>query len=120
MESWWWIAPGSLVFLVGVALMLFNLVLTIAGRRQLRLTFLGVRLRFIGIGLVSVGLGARFILEALSGGPNVGLLVLGGLVAGFGGLYFVAASDRIFKSYRPAEQNSSAASGEPTDADPEP
>jgi hypothetical protein len=118
MESWWWIAPGGVVFFVGVASMLFNLVLTIAGRRQLRLAFLGVRLRFIGIGLVSVGLGARFILEALSDGPNIGLLVLGGLVAGFGGLYFVAASDRIFKTYRPSERNSSAASSEPTDADP--
>ena len=97
MESWWWIAPGSAVFVVGVALMLLNLVLTIVGRRQLRLALTGVRLRFIGIGLVSVGLGARLILSAFADGLNVALLVLGGLVAGFGGLYFIAASDRIFK-----------------------
>lgn len=97
MESWWWIAPGGVVIGVGVAVLLVNLVLTIVGRRQLRLALVGVRLRFIGIGLVSVGLGARFILEALLDGPNVGLLALGALVALFGGLYFIAATDRIFK-----------------------
>jgi hypothetical protein len=81
------------------------------------MALIGVRFRFIGIGLVSVGLGARIFLSAFANGLNVALLVLGGLVAGFGGLYFIAASDRIFKPNQPTWRRPSKTSSEQKELD---
>jgi hypothetical protein len=101
-ESWWWIAPGLAVIAVSLALTILHLVSLIARRPQIRLATRGLWLRQIGIGILFLGLGARFAVPALLDGPDVGLALFGALIAGLGGLFFVAATDPIFKSGRPA------------------
>jgi hypothetical protein len=95
-EFWWWIAPGLAVIAVSLALTIVHLVSLIARRPQFRLAILALWLRQVGIGILFLGLGARFAVPALLNGPDVGLVVFGALIAGFGGLFFIAATDPMF------------------------
>jgi hypothetical protein len=96
----WWVAPGIAVLAVSFSLTIAHLLLLIARRRLHRLQILALWLRQIGFGLFLLGFGARMLLSALGAGPDLGLLLLGALVAGFGGLFFIAASDPIFTQGR--------------------
>ena len=62
-----------------------------------RLLLTAVRLRLIGIGVLFLGIGLDFVISALFSGFQVGLLVLGLVMISFAGLWFYAASDRIFR-----------------------
>ena len=94
----WWIVPGLAVVLVSVVLTLARLVLAVATRRPyLRLTLSALWLRQIGFGILFLGLGASVAVPALLNGPDVGLLVFGALLAGMGGLFFIASTDRMFR-----------------------
>lgn len=61
------------------------------------LVFRGIQLRFVGIGVLFLGLGLDFVISALFGALEISLLVVGFVVIGFAGLWFYAASDRIFR-----------------------
>lgn len=97
-----WIAPGLAVIAVSLALTVIHLATLIARRPQVRLAFAGLWLRQIGIGILFLGLGAKFAVPALLNGPDVGLVVFGALIAGLGGLFFIAATDPMFREGRPA------------------
>jgi hypothetical protein len=90
----WWAAPG-------IALVAAGIVLQVGGylRRPIstELLLTAVRLRFIGIGVLFLGIGLGSVISALFGGFEVGTLVLGLVMFGFAGLWFYAASDRIFR-----------------------
>jgi len=111
-----WFLPGFVVVIVSVTLTLTHVVLVVITHRPyLRLSVLAAWLRQIGIGILFLGLGASVALPALSNGPDVGLVVVGALLAGMGGLFFIAASDPIFEPGRPALRRPPTASSEQTD-----
>jgi hypothetical protein len=97
----WWVVPGIALFLAGIAVMLLNIVLAFAGRAQPRLMVWAAFLRNIGIGLLALGVGVGQILSAMGHGPDVGGLLFGALAIGFGGLYFIAVTDPVFKGVSP-------------------
>jgi hypothetical protein len=86
-----WIAPGLAVILVSLGLTLLHIGLGIARRPHLPLALFAIRLRQFGLGLMFLGAGASIAVTALGEGPNIFGLVIGALVAGMGGLYFIAA-----------------------------
>jgi hypothetical protein len=95
----WWIAPGVALVLISFAITVGRVIFAIAFRRtNLRLGLFALRLRQIGFGLFFLGLGAGMFVRGLTSGPDIGSLVLGAVVAGTAGLYFIAASDPIFKT----------------------
>jgi hypothetical protein len=101
--QFWWMVPGFAVVVVSALLTLAHVVLAVVTRRPYpRLTVLAVWLRQVGFGILFLGLGASVAVPALLNGPDVGLLLVGALLAGMGGLFFIAASDPIFKPGRPA------------------
>jgi len=96
--QFWWIVPGLAMVLVSLVLTLAHVIVPVATRRPyLRLTVFALCLRQIGLGTLFLGLGASVAVPALLNGPDVGRLVVGALLAGMGGLFFIAASDPIFK-----------------------
>ena len=69
--------------------------------RSIVLVLIGIRLRLIGYGVLFLGIGIDSLLTGLFGGLQVGMLVVGLVMMGFGGLWFYAASDRIFRQQPP-------------------
>lgn len=65
--------------------------------RSFGLVFRGIQLRFVGIGVLFLGLGLDLVISALFGGLEISRLVMGLVLIGFAGLWFYAASDRIFR-----------------------
>jgi len=96
----WWVVPGLALIAASVVLILVRLVLALAHRPHLHLALLTVQLRQTGMGLMLLGLGASLLVPALFNGPDLGQLVAGGLIAGMGGLYFIAVHS-LFKSGGP-------------------
>jgi hypothetical protein len=95
-----WIAPGLTVILVSLVLTLTHIALALARRPNLPLALFAVRLRHFGIGLLFVGAGVNIALSALGQGSHILMLVLSALVAGLGGLYFIAAGT-LFRKDKP-------------------
>jgi hypothetical protein len=94
MEHEWMLVPG--IALIGASLVIqFGSYFRrpIPARRLLN----AVRLRFLGFGVLLLGIGLDFVLSALFGGHEISLLVVGLVLVGFAGLWFYAASDRIFQ-----------------------
>jgi hypothetical protein len=97
--QFWWIAPGLALVVASFAITLLRMIVLVPTRRpQAHLALLSLRLRQIGLGLFFFGLGASLFLPALFSGPDVGQLISGALIAGVGGLYFISASDQMFKT----------------------
>ncbi|MEX0630624.1 MAG: hypothetical protein WEE67_01265 [Chloroflexota bacterium] len=93
----WWIVPGIAVVAFGIALMLLNVVFSLFGKRPNSVGMRALFLQRVGIGLLFVGLGISMFLPALERGPDLGGLILGALIAGFGGLYFISVTDPVFR-----------------------
>ncbi|MDQ2934417.1 MAG: hypothetical protein M3R49_05450 [Chloroflexota bacterium] len=92
MAHWWTLVPG-------IALVAVSYFVTFIGlaRRSRSLSLAGARMRYLGIGLLFLLLGTGDVIASLVDGLQVGTLVLGIVMVGFGALWFYAASDQIFR-----------------------
>lgn len=93
----WWIVPGLTVLALGVAMMLVEVVLALAFRGRRRFGMRPLFFQRLGIGLLFLGIGISMFLPALGRGPDLGGLIVGALIAGFGGLYFISVTDPVFR-----------------------
>jgi hypothetical protein len=88
-------------FVPGTALVAASLVIQLGAhfRRPIpgRLLLTAVRLRFIGIGVLFLGIGLDSVISAVLTHFQVERLLLGLVMFVFAGLWFYAASDRIFR-----------------------
>jgi hypothetical protein len=94
----WWIAPGVALVAFSFVLRFLHIGLVIAHRPNKPLVLFSLRLRQIGFGLTFLGVGAGIVVRALMNWPDVGSLVVGALIAGIAGLYFISASDPAFRT----------------------
>ena len=90
----WTVLPGLALIVAGFVIQFGSY---FRRPRSFGLVFRGIQLRFVGIGVLFLGVGLNFIISAWSNGPDVGALVIGLVMIGFAGLWFYAASDRIFR-----------------------
>jgi hypothetical protein len=93
----WWIAPGIAVLAVGVAMMLVEVGLALAYRGRRSFGMKPFFFQRLGIGFLFLGIGISVFLPALGRGPDLGGLIVGALIAGFGGLYFISVTDPVFR-----------------------
>jgi hypothetical protein len=99
--EYWWIVPGAVLFLIGIAGTVLHFALSLARRPNLRIGLRALWLRQVGIGLFFVGLGVgRFVLPGIAAGPDIGQIIIGALIAGIGGLYFISTTDSFFRTGR--------------------
>ena len=81
---------------VGITMLFADIVYGV-GRRQPPFGLKAIFVQRIGIGLLFLGLGFSMIFRTLDRGLDLGGLLLGAVIAGFGGLYFISVTDPVFK-----------------------
>lgn len=80
----WLFVPGAVLIIVGVIWTI------VGGRRSAHEAIRGIRLRYLGMALIFLLPGAGFAASSVIEGLDVGRLVIGLVLMGFGGLYLYA------------------------------
>jgi hypothetical protein len=94
MDLWWPVVPGLALVVAGLVIQFGTF---FRRPRPVAIMFTGIRIRLIGYGALFLGIGVDRLISTAVSGLQVGNVLFGLVMIGFAGLWFYAASDRIFR-----------------------